>query len=65
MKLFSKTVIISTLLFLTACGGTDTKEVEVIKEVEKEVKERILEYLAVQKQVLPLTGAISPYPLMA
>ena len=37
MKLFSKTVIISTLLFLTACGGTDTKEVEVIKEVEKEV----------------------------
>lgn len=37
MKLFLKTVIISTLLFLTACGGTDTKEVEVIKEVEKEV----------------------------
>lgn len=55
MKLFSKTVIISTLLFLTACGGTDTKEVEVIKEVEKEV------IVEVEKQPFKLTGSLTAF----
>lgn len=56
MKLFSKTVIISTLLFLTACGGTDTKEVEVIKEVEKEVivevEKPVIEFVQIESECI-------------
>lgn len=56
MKLFLKTVIISTLLFLTACGGTDTKEVEVIKEVEKEVivevEKPVIEFVQIESECI-------------
>lgn len=54
-KLLSLAIVISTLFILTACGGRDTKEVEVIKEVEKEV------VVEVEKQPFKLTGSLTAF----